>query len=365
MKFCSVGALKYKNERAACDSIQYLFDKNTPKPTDADSFLKIIQEARSIAVDLNGTALTCSALSGFRNNKLYLTSANVAGDRGMETSANAEGVVTNTAAPNMFYQFGCVKSNQQKSSSLSSGDYSFLDASKISLSDPDPKSVFAFGTKVGGYGYKLVLYPARVKTLSPNSETVMDFSTSAAQNTYTFSQTSYQYQANPPYGGWYTGYRRYEYTTALGQMLFDPALKKVYAYGGYRYTSVAAGSQTIKLASISTTPGICMIRPSRYYQYSDTGSGASYSPYYLANPELVGSVTATPVSKTPYKVQTGTDETVELSFSVIGYRDLDKDNIVIRDFVTDLTQSGSNLPGDYPTVTLNTPLAFVQTILDM
>jgi len=363
MKFCSVGALKYKNERAACDSIQYLFDKNTTKPTDAQSFLDIISEARSIAVDLNGNALTCSALAGYRNNKLYLASVTVGGDRAMEVSSNAGGLNTNTLIANMFYQFGCVKSNQQKSGTISSGDYSFLDADKISLSDPDPKSALAFNTKANGYGYKLALYPKRVKTIT-NSDTVMDFNTSASQTTYSYSSSTYQKQYNPPYGSWYTATRSYQYTTALGQLVFDTTQKKVSSLGGYSYSSMGTGNVTVKLGAISNLPGIGLIRPSQLYNFNDSGTGSSSS-YYLPAPQIIGSITATPVSKAPYVASTGTDETVELGFSVIGYRDLDKDNIVIRDFVTDLTQSGSNLPGDYPTVTLNTPLAFVQTILDM
>jgi len=363
MKFCSVGALKYKNERAACDSIQYLFDNNTPKPTDAQSFLDIISEARSIAVDLNGSDLTCSALAGYRNNKLYLASITVGGGRTLEVSNNAGGFTTGTAIANMFYQFGCVKSNQQKSGTISSGDYSFLDASIVSLSDPDKRSTVAFSTKTNGYGYKLVLYPKRVKTIT-NSATVMDFNTSAAQSTSSYSSSSYQKQYNPPYGGWYTATRSYQYTTALGQLLFDTTQKKVSSLGGYSYSSIGAGNVTVKFGEISNVPGIGLIRPSQLYNFNDSGTGSSSS-YYIGSPEIIGTVTATPISKAPYVESNGTDETVELGFSVIAYRDLEKDNIVIRDFVTDLTQSGSNLPGDYPTVSLNTPLPFVQTILDM
>lgn len=353
MKFCSVGAVKYKKERDGADAIQYLFDGTIQKPTDIQTFLNIIQDARSISTELNGSALTCCAMAGQLNSRLYLASINVYGSRGMENTSYPAGVTNGAAVSNMFYEFGCVKSNQQKTLSLTTTDYSFLDPDKVTLGDPDLRSPVAFSDKTNTYGYRLALYPSRLTSMASNLVTKMGFNLSAAQTLYSYTQNSYQYYVDP-YTGWVTRYRTYRYTTYVAAMRFNPVDNKVYQAGSYSYSSIAAGNQTVNLNSVSIA-GIGIIRSTQLYQYSDTGSGASSSSYQN-NPQVSNVVTATQTIKAPYIDVAGTDELIDLSFSVIGYRDLEKDNIVIRDFTTDLTHAESTYPGNSPNVTLNTSI---------
>lgn len=359
MKFCSVGAAKYKIERSGCNSIQYLFDTKTKKPTDAQSFLDIINDARSISVDITDKVLTCSAMAGFKDNKLFLTSITV-GPRTFESSANAAGIINVADTPNLFYQFCCVKTFQSTNNNTTNGDRTYLDIDTIKLDTPPLKySPLAFYTKNNIQGYKMVLYPNRLKSYASNLSTKMGYSTSNAQTLSSYSQSSYEYFINP-YAGWRTAYRTTQYVTYIGNVRFDLGTKKAYA-AGIACSSIPAGTVYLNFSSASIA-GIQLVCPNKLYSYYDSGSGASSS-YYQAGMVVANNITTiSELVKTPYIELSGVNETVDLGFSVIGYRDIDKDNIVIRDFSTDLTQTATGIPGEYPQVILNTPLPEVETV---
>jgi len=348
MKFCSVGAVKYKADRQGCDALQYLFDSTVVKPTDVNSFLNIVSDARSISyeADENGN-LKCSPLAGYKDNKLYLTNVTVAAYSIMDNSQHASGIANGTK-PNLdaFYMFCCVYSKQLVNhNSIQNGNRSLLYEGFTQYTKCDPYSPMRYLSKSGAPGYRMVLYPNKLNGKAANLLSYSDYDLSVAQDlTYYYS---YSYTVI------YRSYTRTtRYTTSIGNVRFS--------FGGAATSGINAGSENSIAATLpagankiawsnSSVPGIQIFRPTKYYYYYDSAySGASGSyqdAAYIAAPTV-----ATETGELPYLSLAGTDETVELGFSAVGYRDVEKNNIVIRDFGTDLIQTGSKVPNTLPTV---------------
>lgn len=348
MKFCCVGAVKYKSERHGCDALQYMFDSTISKPTDINSFLNIVSDARTIShtVDDATGSLSCSPLAGYKNNKLYLAAINVA-SYSLDTSANGAGVMNGTK-PNLdaFYMFCCVYSKQVvNQSSIQNGTRSMLYEGFTYYDKCDSYSPLRYLTKTGAIGYRMVLYPNRLSGKGSALSSYSDYNNVAAQGTTYSNTTSYT-----NFG--ITYYRTTQYTTVLGNVRFSFGGASTAGLNGSSLSVAATlpvGANKITWSN-SSVPGIQIYRPTRYYYYYDTQFSPSGS--YQDLPYQTTTANTTEVDGLPYISLAGTDETVDLSFSAIGYRDIEKNNIVIRDFGTDLIQTGSKDPNTIPTVQL-------------
>lgn len=345
MKFCSVGAVKYKADRKGCDALQYLFDNTVAKPTDANSFLSIVSDARSISyeADENGN-LKCSPLAGYKDNKLYLTNVTVA-SFSMDSSQHPSGITDGTK-PNLdaFHMFCCVYSKQLvNQNSIQNGNRSVLYEGFTQYIKCDNYSPMRYLSKSGAPGYRMVLYPNKLSGKAANLPSYSDYSLGTAQGLTYYSSYSYTVLYR-------TYYRTTQYTTSLGNVRFS--------FGGAATSRINAGVTNIASTlpvgankitwSNSSVPGIQLFRPTKYYYYSDTQFSSSGS--YQDAAYIAAAGNATETGELPYLSLAGADETVEFGFSAIGYRDLEKNNIVIRDFGTDLIQTGSKDPNTLPTV---------------
>lgn len=345
MKFCSVGAVKYKTERQGCDALQYLFDSTVAKPTDVNSFLNIVSDARSISyeADENGN-LKCSPLAGYKDNKLYLTNITVA-SYDMDVNSQVPGILSATK-PNLdaFYMFCCVYSKQSlNQNSMQSGNRSVLQDGVTKYSKCDAASPLRYLTESGALGYRMVLYPNKLNGKAANLSAYSDYNLSEAQ-TLTYSNTTY-------YTNIFTQYSRTtRYSTYLGNVRYSFGSSTTSLYGSYLSVGSTLPVNANSIAwSSNSLPGIQFFRPTRYYYYFDSIRSGATS-YYMDGGYIGNIVNATETSELPYLSLAGTDETVELGFSAVGYRDIEKNNIVIRDFGTDLIQTGSKDPNTLPTV---------------
>lgn len=360
MKFCSVGAVKYKTERHGCDALQYMFDSTISKPTNAKTFLDILPDVRTIshAVDDATGNLSCAPLAGYKDSKLYLTNV-IVPSFSVDNTAQAYLIPATGTKPNLdaFYMFCCVYSKQLvNQNSLVNGNRSMMYEGFTNyaqcLSGVSP---IRYPTKTGALGYRMVFYPNSLAGKSATLPTYSDYTLSAAQGlTYDYS---YSY-----YSGGLTYYRTTRYTTYLATNQFTFGGATTISYKGVAQNpgaTLPTGANKISW-SVNSTPGIQLFRPSRYYYYYDTQYTASGS--YQEGDYIASSVTTTESSVLPYLNLAGTDETIDLSFSAIGYRDLEKDNIVIRDFGTDLIQTGSKDPNTFPTVQLVSALDYAPLV---
>lgn len=358
MKFCCVGAVKYKSERHGCDALQYMFDSTIAKPSDVNSFLNIVSDARTIshAVDDSTGNLSCAPLAGYKNNKLYLAAINVS-SYSLDTSANGAGV-TNGTKPNLdaFYMFCCVYSKQLvNQTSIQNGTRSMLYEGFTHYDKCDAYSPMRYLTKTGTIGYRMVLYPNRLSGKGNTLPSYSDYTNGIAQGTTYSNTTSYT-----NFG--ITYYRTTQYTTVLGNVRFSFGGASTSGINGSALsvaTTLPVGANKLTWSN-SSVPGIQIYRPTRYYYYYDTQFSASGS--YQDSPYQTTSANTVEVDGLPYISLAGTDETVDLSFSAIGYRDLEKNNIVIRDFGTDLIQTGSKDPNTLPTVQLIRALDYAPLI---
>jgi hypothetical protein len=357
MKFCSVGAVKYKTERHGCDALQYLFDSTVAKPTDVNSFLNIVSDARSISYEAEETGnLKCAPLAGYKDNKLYLTNVTVAAFN-MDTTANAAGVVNGTK-PNLdaFYMFCCVYSKQLLNQvSIQNGQRSMLYEGYTQYIKCDNYSPMRYLSKTGASGYRMVLYPNKLNGKATNLPAYSDYNLGIAQGLTYYNSYSYEVLYR-------TYYRTTQYVTYLGNVRFSfgGASTSGINYGVANIAStLPIGANKITWSNVSV-PGIQLFRPTKYYYYNDTQY--SSTSYYNDAAYIVAAGNVTETSELPYLSLEGTDETVELAFSAVGYRDLEKNNIVIRDFGTDLIQTGSKDPNTLPTVQLIRALDYAPLI---
>lgn len=346
MKFCSVGAVKYRDERKACDVLQYLFDKKTTKPTDAKTFLSILPDARSISHENNGGTLKCSPLAGYADSKLYLTNVTIS-PFGTDVSSTASLVPASTVKLSLdaFYMFCCVYSKQAVNPTLiTTGTRSVLENGITHFDVANVTSPLRYRIKTGGVGYRMVFYPNALTGKASNTQTYSDYNLSVAQP-LTYSNTSSYVSFGITY------YRSTQYTTYISQVRFSFADNvNITGHNVSTPATLPAGALHQQWSALSFA-GIQFFRPTKYYYYYDTQYSASG---YYQDTEYVGSTPVTTENTLlPYMAWAdSSSETVELGFSAVAYRDLEKSNIVIRDFGTDLTQTGSTAPNTLPTVQL-------------
>lgn len=345
MKFCSVGALKHKNERSEADMIQFMFDKNTARPTDVASLMQILPEVRSISFDKSDNNLSCSALAGYLSNRLYLSCVNIPN---FNYEANSYSLMSPVSGgsrtqQDLFYIFCCIYNGWNTVRGLSGvGTGSILDADYLKFEKTITTNPFGYRLKDNSLGSRWVFYPAKLSGKGTGLQTNVTFNMSASQ---TFSSSS-SYN-----NGTTTTYT--SYSTYLASVSFN--LAGVYTSQAVaNYGTVASGAQTLPLSKQSQYSCFQIIRPTRYYSYS---SGSSSSNSYSNGAYIASAATNNETTVLPFITLAGTDETVELGFSVIATRERDKSNIFIRDFGTDLTQSGSQVPNTVPTIQLNTKIS--------
>ncbi|AXG67456.1 hypothetical protein JA33_082 [Dickeya phage vB_DsoM_JA33] len=350
MKFCSVGTVITQRELKESESIQYLFDANTPKPSDIASVINILPNARSISFDIDPDKnLNCSPLAGVYGARLYLTYMNIK-DLPLETQSTLTFPTTfSRTTLDLFKLFCLAPSLWESGSNFSTSTQGILKKGDIGYG----------GIKNTPYRYyvgdgsvlatQMVLMPTRLTQNNLKATQPVDLS--VAQN-YTYSYSSYN-----SFGRW--EYTRV-YTSYLNQL-------KVSMDGNCKATATAISPSVVGTTNFSRTtessPGIYLVRSS-YQEYYYTPYSSSYSyrlPEYTSANAVAKNLTAL-----PFVASSEPDENVSLGFGISATRRKDEIRLVVRDFISDLLQSGSDLPNTVPTVTVKEVENFeFEAVLDL
>jgi len=338
MKFCSVGTVKTLREEEDSSALQYLFDAGSPKPTDLESMLSILPDARSIVYDKEGDSLKCSPLAGLLDSKYYLTYVNIP-LFGIELQSTAGFPTVNKTPLDVFKMFCSTFSNWEAASSM-------LTTTKKSVLK---RGTFGYGKIISNSPYRytyldsslrtqMLLIPTKIADARKSATHKISLSAAQAFNG-TESYTNY-------YGRWvYTKTR----TSYLAQVRVS--MNGNFGVLSSRIYAATAGSNDIPV-TLGTQSGINLNSPMYEETYYNVNS-EKITDWSYFQPEYQNNTALTTMESLLPSVDTvGIDETIDLSFGVTVLRRQNEFVCRISDFTNDLVQTGSKVPNTLPTVSL-------------